>query len=184
MGYHLNSLANLPIDNEIRFYVFVVNGQYKEPLYDIVQQNFANIARSIGRKTVIAQGLNPPHFSDEIAKKYLGRDFGDYFRFLPALLITDAHPDRVKEDTLRLFVPLSEAEERFGGWNQFFKLLAEFVRYENDEFAERFRKKEDWLRDVNEAIEMKPGLFGFAINLNSLLALTKRLGRNKRPPYA
>jgi hypothetical protein len=185
MGYQLSSLASLPIDDNVNFYVFVINGQYQEPLYGIVQQNFASIARSIGRNAVIAQGLNPAIFTEELAAKYLGNNFEAYSRFLPALLITDAHPDRVTSKSLRLFVPLREAEQRFGGWPQFFKLLAEFARGESDQFARQFKEKEDWLKDVNDALEIKPGIFGFAVNLNALIALAaKRRQRASRPPYA
>ena len=28
MGYVLNQLSNLPVDDNINFYIFVVNGQY------------------------------------------------------------------------------------------------------------------------------------------------------------
>ena len=40
MGYALNELANLPVDENVHFYIFVVNGQYREPLYGMMQQNF------------------------------------------------------------------------------------------------------------------------------------------------
>jgi hypothetical protein len=185
MGYHLNALANLPIDGDVNFYVFVINGQYQEPLYEIVQRNFTNIARSIGSNAVIAQGLDPCHFTDEVAERYLGRGSRDYFQFLPALLITNAHPEQVTKDTIRLFVPLREAEERFGGWPQFFKMLADFVQGTSGEFIDKFRQKEDWFKDANNIVEMKPGLFGFAVNLNALATwAAKRSECARRPPYA
>ena len=49
MGFILNELANLGVDEDIHFYIFVVNGRYREPLYEMVQQNFVAIAKSIGK---------------------------------------------------------------------------------------------------------------------------------------
>ena len=89
MGYLLNSLGNLPVDDDVKFYIFVINGQYQEPLYGMIEQNFSSIARSIGKHAVIAKGLNPVEWSGDIAEKYLGKDHNDYCMLLPALLVTD-----------------------------------------------------------------------------------------------
>lgn len=43
MGYLLNSLGSLPVDDEVRFYIFVINGQWQEPLYEMIEQNFAKL---------------------------------------------------------------------------------------------------------------------------------------------
>lgn len=183
MGYHLNSLANLPIDETVKFYVFVINGAFQEPLYEVVQKNFTSIARSIGNEAVIAQGLDPTLFTTEISEKYLGEDHNDYFRYLPALLITDTHPDHVSPDTMRLFVPLRDAERRFGGWDQFFRLLAMFVKGDSDEFVRKFREKGDWLKTANDVFSLNPSFFGFGININSLVELASKRMKRKTLPY-
>lgn len=170
MGYLLSSLGNLPVDDEIKFYVFVINGQWQEPLYKMIEENFSLIASSIGKHAVIAKGLCPVEWRDDIAMKYLGKDYGDLFALLPALLITDAHPEQVAENSLRLVVPLRDVESRFGGWAQFFDLLSDFVQLKNDEFIRRFQKKEDALDAMNKIITVRPGAFGVSINVNELLS--------------
>jgi hypothetical protein len=179
MGYMLNSLANLPVEDDVRFYVFVINGQWQEPLYGMIEQNFASIARNIGRNAVIAKGLNPVEWSGEVAKKYLGKDYGDFFSLLPALLITDAHPDRVSEGSLRLVVPLRDVEARFGGWNQFFALLSDFVQLKSDEFMKRFQKKDEAFDTANKILNVKPGAFGISVNVNELASWWRRRSREK-----
>jgi hypothetical protein len=149
MGYMLNSLGNLPVDQDVKFYIFVIKGQWQEPLYGMIEQNFAMIARSVGQHAVIAKGLNPSHWYGEVATKYLGVEHDKYFGLLPALLITDAHPDSVSEESLRLLVPLKDVESRFGGWNQFFSLLGGFVRLESDVFVKRFQRGEDAVDTIN-----------------------------------
>jgi hypothetical protein len=174
MGYMLNSLGNLPIDSDVKFYVFVINGQWQEPLYGMIEQNFSAIARSIGNHAVIAKGLNPPEWYGEIAQKYLGSDHNDYFSLLPALLLTDAHPSEVTRTSLRLLVPLRDVETRFGGWPRFFGLLSDFVQLKNDEFVKCFEKKQDAFDELNKVIDLKPGAFGIAININELVSWWRR----------
>ena len=126
MGYVLNELANLPVDENVHFYIFVVNGQYRDPVYEIVEQNFMDIARSIGNHAVIAVGTDKQRFTTSVARKYLGKGNSDnsFLAMLPALLITNDHPDRLRKESMRLVVPLRDAEARFGGWQQFFKVAA------------------------------------------------------------
>lgn len=169
MGYMLNSLGNLPVDDEVRFYIYVINGQWREPLYEVMERNFASVARSIGKSAVIAIGLDPKEWYGEVAEAYLGKDHDDCFQLLPALLITDAHPSQISAESLRLLVPLRDAESRFGGWPQFFSLLTDFVQLKSDEFVKRFEKKEDLISVANSIVDLKPGIFGVSININELV---------------
>lgn len=171
MGYVLNELANLPIDENVHFYIFVVNGQYRDPAYEILEQNFMAIARSIGNHAVIAVGTDKKGFTTSVARKYLGEGNSDnsFVDMLPALLITSDHPDQLRKESMRLVVPLRDAEERFGGWHQFFALLAQFVRGESDEFVRRFEEKEDLLDAANKVFGLKPGVFGISLNVNELI---------------
>ena len=171
MGYVLNELANLPIDDNIHFYIFVVNGEYREPLYKMIEDNFKAIARSIGNNAVVAVGAYPQQFTTQVAKKYLGKGNSDsgFVKILPAMLITNAHPDQLREDSVRLVVPLREAERRFGGWPQFFSLLSSYVRGESDEFLKMFAASENLLDAANKVVGLKPGMFGISVNINELI---------------
>jgi hypothetical protein len=174
MGYLLNSLGNLPVDDDVKFYIFVINGQWREPLYEIVEQNFSSVARSIGKEAVIAKGLNPVEWSNEVAARYLQDNYGNYSSLLPALLVTNAHPEKLSEKSLILLVPLKDVESRFGGWNIFFGLLSDFVQFKSDEFLTRFHKKEDALEIANKIINIKPGAFGLSLNVNELFSWWRR----------
>ncbi|MGR9058979.1 hypothetical protein ACU8NH_24275 [Rhizobium leguminosarum] len=180
MGYVLNELTNLPIDDKVDFYIFVINGQYREPIYDIIQNNFFEIARSIGSHAVIATGTDPRNFTTSVARKYLGKDNSDssFRSALPALLITNGHPEQLSSESMRLVIPLRDAEKRFGGWHQFFDLLARFVRGESDEFVRRFENQENFLDTANKVVGLKPGIFGISVNINELIDLWNK--RRKR----
>jgi len=172
MAYILNELANLPVDDNVHFYIFVVNGQFKEPLNEMIQSNFSSLGKSIGSNAVIAAGTDAKEFTTQVARKYLGEGNSDdsFTQSLPALLITNAHPDKLTKESVRLVVPLRDAEKRFGDWSQFFKLLTAFVRGENRDFLDKFESKEEDSMDVgNKILHLKPNLFGVGINVNELL---------------
>lgn len=182
MGYVLNELANLPVDENVHLYIFVVNGQFREPLYEIVERNFLEIARSIGNHAVVAVGTDKAGFTTSVAQKYLGKGNSDvsFLNALPAFIITDDHPSRLRKESLRLVVPLRDAEARFGGWQQFFALLGSFARGESDEFVRRFEQHEDLLDAANKIVMLKPGAFGFGINLNELLDRWRQSVKKRR----
>jgi hypothetical protein len=184
VGYQLNRLANLPIDDEVEFYIFVINGNWQEPLYKMVQENFSEIARSIGNHAVIATGLNPKEWYGEVGKTYLGDGYDKYHDLLPALLITDTHPDKLNSNSLRLFVPLESVQERFGGWPQFFDLLSDFVQSKSDEFIIRFREKDDAIEVVNRVVNLKPGACGVSVNLNELISWWRKRAKESKTPLA
>lgn len=184
MGYFLNDLGNLKFDDDIDFYFFVINGQFREPLFKVIEENFANIARDIGGHAVISIGLKPKSFSDQVGRKYLGPDFNAYFPLLPALLVTDAHPEKLTEDSLRLLVPLAHVEDRFGGWPQFFTLLGELARGENTKFIAAFKKKEDAFDAIKNTFIVEPGLFGVKINVNDFLEKRRERAKRAKTPHA
>lgn len=171
MGYVLNALASLPVDDRVHFYIFAINGQFREPLYEMVENNFFEIAKSIGRNAVIAIGTDKESFSTSVAERYFGEDIarGRFLDMLPALLITNDHPDKLTRGSARFVIPLREAESRFGGWHQFFSLLSQFVRGESDEFIRRFESADGVIDKLNKVVQLRPGFFGIGVNLNQLI---------------
>lgn len=179
MGYMLSSLGKLPIEEDVEFYIFVINGGWRGGLAEIISQNFEGIARDIGPQAVIAKGFEGPFWSAEIFEKYLGEKYTALFRFLPALLITDSHPERLKPESMRLLIPLQEVEERFGNFDHFFSSLIRFVRDNDTEFLERFKDGTNMSDEALEIVELKPNLFGIGINLNHVI---KKI-RNSRKEF-
>ena len=52
-----------------------------------------------------------------------------------ALLLTDTHPEKLTDKSLRLLVPLRDADKRFGGIETFFAALADFAKSRNPVFS-------------------------------------------------
>jgi hypothetical protein len=139
MGYHLNSLGNLAIDDTVKFYIFFITEGFKDKFSREMSSNFIDVARRIGDEAVIVEGTDKPEvFAEDVLEKYFGEDI-TYRKKLPVLVITDSHPEKIKDDALRLFVPLSEVETNFNSWSDFFSTLVAFVRNEKSDFKERIR---------------------------------------------
>jgi len=168
MGYMLTALGNLPVQDEISLYIFIVNGRWKGEFDDLLERNFGTLAKQIGPNSVIAKGFDAETWSDQVCSKYLGKDIKTMFDVLPALLLTDAHPDHLTDKSLRLLVPLRDAEKRFGGVETFFTELADFAKSKNPAFLARFAHKETLKSKAWSILELKPNFYGFGINLKEL----------------
>ena len=170
MGYMLSSLAELPVDNTVGFYVFsVAHRGWQGGLSDIIDRNFTEIARAIGQDSVIVKGLQEELFSEEVCRTYLGRHYSVLLSEMPALLITNAHPSNVTESTFKLFTPLKRAEEKFGSIDAFLSRLVLFVRDRDQTFLDLFQREEDFARDGANMLELKPNFCGIGININAIL---------------
>lgn len=174
MGYMLTSLGNLPVQDDISLYIFVVNGRWRGEFNDLIEKNFGALAKQIGPNSVIAKGFDPEAWSDQVCSKYLGKDTKTMIDVLPALLLTDAHPDRLTNKSLRLLVPLRDAEKRFGGVETFFAALSDFAKSRDPAFLARFEDQESLKSKAWSILELKPNFFGFGINLKELAARVQR----------
>lgn len=169
MGYALSNLGNLPIQDEINLYIFVVGSAWKDGMYEAIESNFMELAKRIGPNAVIAKGFEPETWSSQVCSRYLSKNIDTMYDVFPALLLTDSHPEHLSQHSMRLLVPLRDAKERFGGVTVFFEALSDFARNRNPEFLERFEEKESIGSKAWSILELKPNFFGFGINLKELI---------------
>lgn len=172
MGYMLSSLAKLPIEKDVSIYIFAINSGWGDGPSELIDDNFEKIASRIGPSAVIVKGLNGA-WTDEVAAKYLGRDdANEVYRSLPALLITDTHPEKLTRDSLRLLIPVARIEKRFSA---FFSCLSKFATNKDLAFLERFFDADR--TPLSEIVSLNPGFFGAAINLQKAY---QRLGQEQQ----
>lgn len=169
MGYKLTSLVNLPLEPEIDMYVFSIgDGLWEGGLSEIVKRNVDGIAREIGPRAIIVGALQAS-FHGEVVERYLGRHARELKNLLPALLITDAHPRKLTEDSLRLLVPLQRAHERYEAIEQFLSDLAAFVRGESSDLLRRLENAQTLGESPGDVVEVSlpvvPGVV--AVNVNN-----------------
>jgi hypothetical protein len=169
MGCQINSLADLPICPKFKFYFFVINGGFQSPHFEKLHQCFWEIAKKLGYDGAIVDGNGySSMFYDEVSQKFLGRTADELYKELPALLVTDAHPDAVTEKTFRLLMPLKRAQEIDGDLPSFFRRLVRFARTGDRSLLADFEDRNDWFETMNKILEIKPGFAGFFVNANEL----------------
>lgn len=172
MGYKLSSIVHLPFDDTVEMYVFSIGDRLWEGgLGEVVHKNFDNIARAIGPKAIIVGALEE-EFHGEVVEKYLGRHYQDLKNLMPALLLTDAHPESLTPQSLRVLIPLREANEHYKTIDDFLADLAAFARGDSDLLLKRLEaapKPEDVVDAIVRVnIPIVPGIV--AVNLNAAVS--------------
>src|SRR5690606_24208970 len=142
-----------------------VGSGWKDDAYKTLEDNFMELAKRIGPTAVIAKGFEPEMWSSEVCDQYLGKSVDTLYNVFPALLLTDSHPNRLSEKSLRLLVPMRDAEERFGGASAFFEALSEFARTRDPSFLARFNDRPTLGAQAWSVLELKPNFFGFGVNV-------------------
>lgn len=168
MGYKLTSLVHLPLDEDVEMYVFSIgDGLWQGGLYEVVHNNFDNLAREIGPKAIIVEALQE-EFHGEVVEKYLGKHYDELKNIMPALLITDSHPDTLRPESMRILIPLGDVHQHYPVVDQFLSDLAAFTRGESDSLLERLEQGVKPLEAANEIVRVSlPVVPGFvAVNLN------------------
>jgi hypothetical protein len=173
MGYYLNALGNLPVDKGVHLYVFVLGDAWHGSDYEKVEKNFPKLAREIGSNAVIAMGLEPNLFREEVGIQYFGADWeARRDEVIPGFLVTDAHPNEVQPDSMCLCISMAKVNETFDDWPNFFKLLTQLARGEDRKLIDKLdgekKGRLDW---VDGAVDLKipiiPGVL--SVNVNKLI---------------
>jgi hypothetical protein len=150
-------------------YVFSIGDHLWEGgLGEVVHKNFDNIARAIGPNAIIVGALQQD-FHGEVVQKYLGRNHRDLKNMMPALLVTDTHPSKLTDQSLRVLIPLRDAHEHYKVIDDFLADLAAFVRGDSDQLLKALEAVPK-AHDVADAIVKVniPVVLGVvAVNLNS-----------------
>ena len=169
MGYKLTSLVNLPVDDTVSLYVFSIGDDlWQGGLGEIVHRNFDNIAREIGGDAIIVGALSD-FFHEEVVQQYLGVHHHELKNELPALLITDAHPSDLNNESMRVLIPLRKAHEVYPIIDNFLSDLAAFARGDSEDLLVQLEEglsiKEAAEDIVKFNIPVVPGVV--SVNLNN-----------------
>jgi hypothetical protein len=183
MGYVLNALGDMPVDDTVKKYIYIVKEDYNDELSLKVTENFFRIARNIGSEAVISAGLEEKKWLNDVGRTYLGDDWPLYEDLAPALIISDAHPDQAARASETIVIPLAKVPEFYPNWSRFFALLAEYAQGKNQEIVKRLQPKADVFDAVNRVLSIKPGFLGISINFNELAAsFVKDRRKESQPP--
>lgn len=170
MGMMLSLLGDLP--NDAKFYVFLLRESFDDGAVKLIEDSFSQLAGKIGPDSWVVKGIEPDQWFEQVGETYLGPQYRAYEQYLPALLVTDSHPEKLTEDSLRLFIPVRGVEERFGSWPRLLTLVTRFVKGESKELIEKFEKI-DARDSVSSIFGFKPSLMGISLDFGALYKSAK-----------
>jgi hypothetical protein len=97
MGLKIHSLASLPEDIDLSYFIYLLDYGWEEPLSNVLRDNFDRLASFAAMNdSVVITGFAGQEFSNEVLSWHHvnGIDGQDV---LPAIMITDTHPQRFAE---------------------------------------------------------------------------------------
>lgn len=195
MGLHIHNLGGLPVEADRKYYLYVLDYGWKEPLTDTLVQNFTSMARQAAEsKSVVIAGIEPIHFANQVFSWH-GINGEDGAKILPALMITSLHPNYFHESNQEgysgpditdklLLVPLNSACKTTSDILSLIKSIFEDIRAGKTPVSFRIAKelkKEEGGRAV-DALILEPNFAGIGIKLPELfkwLSKTRKMGSKR-----
>jgi hypothetical protein len=97
MGLYVQSLENIPLSAHRDYFIYLLDYGWHEPLGEALMNNYEKMAQiAAENKAVVIRGTHRVHFEDEVLSWHNinGENAED---ILPAILITNRHPQLFKE---------------------------------------------------------------------------------------
>lgn len=97
MGLYVHSLGELPDSTERKYYLYLLDYGWEEPLGEAMRKNLPQMADKASRsQSVVIHGPRGVHFEDEVLSwHHVNGEPAE--NILPALLITTRHPSTIRE---------------------------------------------------------------------------------------
>jgi hypothetical protein len=87
----------LPLNAERKYYVYLLDYGWREPLGEALHKNFRRMADAASRSdAIVLTGTRGTHFEDEVLSWHHINGY-EATELLPAVLITTRHPAKIKE---------------------------------------------------------------------------------------
>lgn len=190
MGLHIHSLGGLPADTDRRYFVYILDYGWKEPLTDTLVQNFTNMARKAAEsKSVVIAGIDPIHFANQVFSWH-GINGEEGEKILPAIMVSSLHPSYFAEnnhqnhtdpgpsiDDRLLLIPLKKVCDTTDDVIDLIKSIFSDIKEEKNVISFEIAKemqKTDSGRGA-DALMLEPNFMGLGIRLPEALKwLTKR----------
>ncbi len=184
MGLHIHNLGGIPANTDRKYFVYVLDYGWKEPLTDTLIQNFTNMARQAAdSQSVVVAGIDPIHFANQVFSWH-GINGEDGEKVLPAVMVTALHPTYFMRNSSQdhmdpgsdiedkiLLIPLKRVCETTDDVVELIKSIFSDIRGEKNvlsfEIAKEMSKKESG-RGA-DALLLEPNFFGMGIRLPEAL---------------
>lgn len=182
MGLYVQSLENIPDEKNIRthkeYFIYLLDYGWNDSLADAMINNYERMASiAAENNAIIIRGTQRVHFEDEVLSWHnINGENGE--EILPAILITNRHPDRFRkkqeliEENLKLIlIPLKKfCKTNSDVLNLIEKLFKDISEKKDlDEFKIAKEIKKQKVKAYADAIILEPNIFGVGISFNKLI---------------
>ena len=180
MGLYVHNLGHLPADDTRRYFVYVLDYGWHEPLTDTLMANFRNMAHMASEtKSVVVAGIEPIHFANEVFSWH-GINGEEGEKILPALMITTLHPryflehnrdgDRAEVKDTLLLIPLKKSCKTTDDVVELIKSVFSDIRQNHrlSHFQAARTIKRDRVRRLADAVIAEPSFCGVGVDLKKL----------------
>lgn len=98
MGLYVHSLENIPTAARRSYFVYLLDYGWPEPLADALRSHFDSMSQKAAQNdAVVIKGTEIGHFNNEVFSWHqINGEDGD--SILPAILVTNKHPQYFRED--------------------------------------------------------------------------------------
>jgi hypothetical protein len=182
MGLYVHTLGEIPLGATRKYYIYLLDYGWDEPLSKAVYKNLAQMADRASRTNaaVIHGPRGGVHFADEVLSwhRINGQPADE---ILPALLITTRHPKTIREsgdetrkapeDSL-LLIPLKKVAkngtEVVAVINQVFNDIRDEKRLKNFAVAQEMHRGAK--KAIVDAVVLQPRIGGFGFDLKKFFS--------------
>jgi hypothetical protein len=191
MGLYVHSLNNIPPEAKRDYFIYLLDYGWSEPLGEVLANNYERMASiAATNKAVVIKGTDKVHFQDEVFSWHnVNGEDGE--KVLPAILITNRHPQKFKES-----FGLSEHEKLEQGLKLILIPLKKFCKTTTDvvELIDKLFKDIQQQRDLTDfriaketkrgigraladSIILEPNFSGVGFNFNKMIGYFKDLNK-------
>lgn len=183
MSMCASSIGTVPTKG-FEWYIVLLEGPFADEIRNQIDKYFTSLGKEAGPNVLVVRGYDPTTFKNSFIESSAFYGEGDWKNIeVPALVVTDALPGAVERegglDNAKLMIfPLRSVHEKQKDISIFFeRLLSALQSEEATESLNTLNKSnlEKYWGWISEYTEMKPGFFGFSVDLKKMVAdlLTK-----------
>lgn len=189
MGLMIHSLAELPIEARRRYYMYLLDYGWSEPVMDTILKNFPKLAEAASKNdAVVVRGTPGVHFADEVLSWH-GVNGRPAENILPAILITTRHPQDFQLGMVReasehrdalLLIPLRSVCKSQSDVIPFIEKLFEDIHSRKS--LSQFQISEELSRGDRgafvDALILRPSVKGVGVDLKELVKWFRATRKN------
>ncbi|MDB5257350.1 MAG: hypothetical protein JWM14_2045 [Chitinophagaceae bacterium] len=183
MGLYISSLANIPLEAKRDYFIYLLDYGWSEPLGETLMKNYEQMAiLAADHQAVVIRGTNRIHFEDEVLSWHnINGENTD--ELLPAILITNRHPNKFKEsfnssnsapvedDLKMILIPLKKFCKTTTDVASLIDKLFSDIKEKKDlaEFKVAKEIRRGFGKALADAIILEPNFAGLGFNFNKMI---------------